>query len=115
MGKRLNSERDEMETIMEHLDRQDKTLSEILILLRGSISMGVDGIISKQKEAEVAINQLCQDVQHLQRWQKIVQDNRGKFTISWTDVAKTIFSIIGIVGTVIAIFLGIKQLFDKAQ
>lgn len=117
MGKRVtensNEEAFEMNSIKQHLDLQDKTLTEILTVLRGSVAMGVDGIIAKQKEAEKSIDQLIRDVAHLQSWKKRVQENTGKLTIHWTDIAKTIFAIIGGIGTLIAGLLALKQILEK--
>lgn len=114
MAKR-NPDDNEISLIREHLDRQDKTMNEILTVIRGSVAMGVDGIIAKQKEAEEAIEKLISDVAHLHRWKKIMQENKGKFTVSVADVLKTVFSIIGLSGTLIGLFLGLKELFDKSM
>lgn len=102
-----------MDTIMKHLDRQDKTMNEILITLRGSISMGVDGIVSKQKEAEQAIDQLVRDVAHLQSWKKRVQEDKGKVSVHWHDIIKTVFAFVGGLGTLAAGLLALKELLEK--
>jgi hypothetical protein len=114
MGKRPANEEPEMDTVKEHLNRQDKTLNEILIVMKGSVALGVDGVVYKLKEMEKSQQQIISDIAHLQRWKKSVQESKGKFTVSWVDVAKTIFSIIGVSGTIVGLFLAIKQLFDQA-
>ncbi len=114
MGKRLANEDIEMDTIKNHLDRQDKTLNEILIVLRGSVSLGVEGMLNNMRELERSNTQIVSDIAHLQRWKKMVQENQGKVTVSWREAAKTLFSVIGIAGTIVGMFLAIKQIFDAS-
>jgi len=132
MSKRPNNNEEEMGDITHHLERQDKTLNEILIVLRGSVSLGVDGVVHKLGEMGKSQEQMISDVAHLLRFKKEMRDlkivdelyqlkqwrrdeekNKGKLTISWVDGAKVVFQIIGLAGTVIGIFLGIKQIFDN--
>lgn len=105
---------DKMQAITTHLDRQDKTLAEILIVLRGSVALGVEGAVDRLKVMEKTQQQMIADIAHLQRWQKMVRENKGKVTVTWVDAAKVIFSMVGLAGTIVAMFLGLKQLFDNS-
>lgn len=104
---------DKMTSIINHLERQDKTLAEILIVIRGSVSLGVEGAIDKLKVMEKTQQQIISDVAHLQRWKKQVIEGKGKITFTWWDAGKIVFSIIGIAGTIVAMFLGLKQIFEN--
>ncbi len=95
MAKRNNGD-DEMESIVEHLDRQDKTLQEILVVIRGSVALGVDGVLTSLKEMRETQTQIISDVAHLQRWKKMVQENKGKVTFTFMDGAKILFSLVGL-------------------
>lgn len=127
MGKRLSQDYD-MDAIMKHLDRQDKTLGEILIVLRGSVAIGVDGIIAKQKEAESAIDQLISSVAHLERFKKDLQDMNIKKEVydlkqwrrdqeakklTFMEIFKTISAIMVTVATIVMGLLALKEIFEK--
>lgn len=105
----------EISAIRQHLERQDETMKEILLTLRGSIAMGVDGIIQKQREAEAAIDQLVRDVAHLQSWKKRMQEDRGTIRLRWIDAVKTAFAVVGGIGTFVGLLLALKQLFEQHQ
>lgn len=117
MAKRLNEQDDELEkemtSIKSHLDSQDKTLGEILTILRGSVSMGVDGVLSKLKEVEKVQKEMISDIEHLKRWKKITQDSRGQITITVSQLFTRILALLGAGGTLIGIILGIKNLFER--
>lgn len=75
--------------------------------------MGVDGMIAKQKEFEIAIDQLCRDVAHLQSWKKRVQEERGTVRLRWIDAVKTAFAVVGGIGTLFAGLLALKEMFER--
>lgn len=129
MGKRLAND-EEMDSIIKHLDRQDKTLNEILIVIKGSVALGVDGIIAKQLEMTKSVDLILSDVAHLQRFKKDLQDSnikkeiwdlkqwkrdveQSKGKINMWDVFKTVSAFIVAVSAFAAGLLALKQLFEK--
>lgn len=112
MAKKTNED-DEMAEIREHLNRQDKTLQEILHVLKGSIAMGTEGIIHKQKAADKAMQVIISDVAHLQRWKKMMQDTRWKFLVSPLEIFKTVSGILVLAATIVGIVVALKELFEK--
>jgi hypothetical protein len=110
---RLPNPDDEMEKIVEHLDRQDKTLQEILIVLRGSVALGVKGIIERQSQFEERLVQVINDVAEAERWQDRMMEQRGKITFTIADAIKNAFTFIGAMGTIVAAMLALKELFEK--
>jgi hypothetical protein len=116
MAKR-NSKDDDMElaSIKDHLERQDETLKEILIVLRGSISMGVSGIIKDHDTLRQQLGKLTSDVAHYERWRQKQIADKGKITISLGQMFTRVMALIGGVGTLVGIMLALKQLFDNAK
>jgi hypothetical protein len=113
--------RDEMEIveIRKRLTDQDRVmkeqsdaLKEIMYLLKGSVNLNMEGLVPMINKIETSIHQMISDIEHLKRWKKMQQENRGKFTISFSVLLTRVLAIIGGFGTVIAIALGIKQLLE---
>jgi hypothetical protein len=112
MGKQLKND-DEMEKIVQHLDRQDKTLNEILIVLRGSVALGVDGIVEKQADFEERLVKLINEVAHYERWRQRIIAERGKITFSLSSAVKNAFAFIGALGALIGGLLALKQWLEQ--
>lgn len=134
MSKRLQDD-DEMSEVREHLGRQDKTLSEILHVLKGSVAMGTDGLIQKFNAAERALDQMCSDVAHLQKFKKTLQESKvidevyelrrqlkqiehdkGRFfTGGFTplEIFKTVSAVLVFAGAIVGLMLALKDLLEK--
>lgn len=70
MPRKRNPTDDEMKTIDTRLDQQDNVLQEILLCLKGSESMNIEGVIPAQKRIE---KKLDQEIEHLNEWKDNIQ------------------------------------------
>lgn len=123
MGKRPtqhNEDDMEISIIREQLDRlessdesQAQALKEILILLRGSVAMGVQGIIKQYDELRNQVNQLTSDLAHYERWRQKQISDKGKITITVSTMVQRILAFIGAGGTIVGIILGLRDIFSK--
>lgn len=102
----------EIEEIRQRLSQQDNLLKEILLAVKGSVSMGIEGLLPTVIKLEESMNQMVKDVAHLQRWKQKVIENKGKFTISFSVLLTRFLTIIGGLGTIVAIALGVIKLID---
>lgn len=59
-----------METIDQRLDQQDQLLNEILLCLKGSESMNIEGVIPAQKRIEQKIDR---EINSLHEWKDGIQ------------------------------------------
>jgi hypothetical protein len=112
MEKRKNHEHMEIEEIRNRLNQQDKLLNEILISVRGSIAMGIDGVRPMLEEMKDSMAQVISDVAHLQRWKKMQQDKSDNAISSRNLLYTRILAVIGGSGTLIAVVLGIKEMWE---
>lgn len=114
MGKQIRTNDDmEIDEIRNRLTQQDKTLSDILIAIRGSLATDTNGLIQKVRELKESMDQLISDVAHLQRWKKMTQDSKGKVVISVGVFFTRVLAAIGGLGTIVAIVLALKELAEK--
>lgn len=102
------NDEEEMKFITQHLEKQDETLREILLVIKGNVSYGVTGLIAQLKELKEAQALLISDMAHLQRFKKRLEDDRGKVIFSW----KTVFAIIGAIAAAAGALLAFKQLLE---
>jgi hypothetical protein len=78
----------EVQQIKTHLDRQDKTLQEILFILGGSSAMGVSGMRQDVKT-------LKEDVDKLKKSDSM----RGKWIINLNTILMLVGGVLGIIKT----------------
>ena len=115
MAKKTPHDDDEMELTMikEHLNQQDKTMGEILILLKGSVSMDVKGIMAEYKELRVQVNQITSDLAHYERWRQKQIQSKGEITFTVSNLFKNIFAVIGGLGALVGLVLAVKELVSR--
>lgn len=92
-------------------DQQGETMKEILILLRGSVSMGVQGILTQYAQLREQVNQLTSDLAHYERWRQKQIADKGKITITVSTMVQRILAFIGAGGTIVGIILGLRDIF----
>lgn len=118
MGKRPKEEDEmELEDIKHRLTEQDKvlhdqseTLKQIFWTLKGSVSLGLDGLMPTVEKLEETITkldesmrQIIADVSHLQRWKQRLQS--GQVNLNLPTALNTFFRFLGwVVATAIAIW-----------
>jgi hypothetical protein len=112
MEKRKNRDDMEIEEIRNRLTQQDKLLNEILISVRGSIAMGIEGVRPMLDEMKQSMEQVISDIAHLQRWKKMTQQKEDNAISSRNLLYTRILAVIGGVGTVTAVVLGIKEMWE---
>jgi hypothetical protein len=70
MAKTTKEHRDEMKTIDARLDKQDKMLDQILLCLKGSEQMNIEGVIPAQKRIE---KKLDEEISAINEWREGLQ------------------------------------------
>lgn len=109
-------EQDEILKEQNHkMDILDRSMKEILGLLKGSAIMDSKGLIAGMKEMKDSMGVILTDLQHLQRWKKLMQDSKGTLTIRLSVLFTRALAIIGGLGTIVAIALGLKELMERHQ
>lgn len=94
------------------MKEQSDALKEIMYLLKGSVNLNMEGLVPMINKIEEGLRLVISDVEHLKRWKKMQQENKGKFTISLSVLLTRVLAIIGGIGTIVAIALGVMQLVD---
>lgn len=117
----------EIETIKKHLDRQDKILEglqgdntvleksmkEILDLLKGSFIMDSKGLIQNMKEMREISNHTKTELSTISLWVKNFEDSKGTLTIRFSVLFTRVLAVIGGLGVVASIALAVKELLEK--
>lgn len=117
----------EIETIKQHLDRQDqileglkgndevleKSMKEILGLLKGSVIMDSKGLIQNMKEMREISNHTKTELSTISLWVKNFEDSKGTLTIRFSVLFTRVLAAIGGLGVVASIALAIKELLEK--
>lgn len=117
----------EIETIKKHLDRQDKILEglqgdntvleksmkEILDLLKGSFIMDSKGLIQNMKDMREIADNTKTELSTMALWIKNFEDSKGTLTIRFSVLFTRILAVIGGLGVVASIALAIKELLEK--
>lgn len=90
--------------------QQSETMKEVLILLRGSVAMGVNGILEDHKQIRQQLIEFSKGIASLEQWRKEITDSKGKITITLSALFTRVMATIGTIGTIVGIALGIKEL-----
>lgn len=113
---------DEVKDIIKRLDHQDQRfngqdemLKDIQRLLKGSVSLNLQGILPMVNEMKDSMSQVVSDVAHLQRWKKKEQESKGTFTIRTSVFITRLLAIIGAVGVIVGAMLGGLQIIEQAK
>lgn len=119
MAKRTNKSYATMAEVEEILNRltqqdgrlanQDRMLDDISKLLKGSVSLNLQGILPMVNEMKDSMGQVVSDVAHLQRWKKREQESKGTFTIRTSVMITRALAVIGAIGVLVGAVLGILQ------
>lgn len=94
------------------LNQQDELLKQISSLIKGSVTIGLQGMLPMMSEMKISMGQIVSDVAHLQRWKKHTEDYKGTFTIRTSVIITRILAIIGGIGVLVGAALGATQLLD---
>lgn len=129
MTKRLHQTKTtvEIETIKQHLDRQDKILEglkgdntvleksmkEILGLLKGSFITDSKGLIQNMKEMRELSDHTKTELSTISLWIKNFEDSKGTLTIRFSVLFTRVLAVIGGLGVVASIALAVKELLEK--
>lgn len=97
------------------LTQQDKVLDEISKLIKGSVSMNLQGMIPMVNEMKFSVGQVVSDVAHLQRWKKKELESRGTFTIRTSVMITRILAFVGAAGIIVGAVLGIIQIIEQSK
>lgn len=117
----------EIETIKQHLDRQDKILEglkgndivleksmkEILDLLKGSFIMDSKGLIQNMKDMREMSDHTKTELSTISLWIKNFEDSKGTLTIRFSVLFTRVLAVIGGLGVVASIALAVKELLSK--
>lgn len=117
----------EIETIKKHLDRQDKILEglqgdntvleksmkEILDLLKGSFIMDSKGLIQNMKDMREIADNTKTELSTMALWIKNFEDSKGTLTIRFSVLFTRVLAVIGGLGVVASIALAVKELLEK--
>jgi hypothetical protein len=96
----------------DRLEIQDDMLKDISKVLKGSVALGLQGVVPMMNEMKASMSQVVSDVAHLQRWKKREQESKGTFTIRTSVMITRILAIIGAVGVVVGAVLGGLQIIQ---
>lgn len=94
------------------LSNQDRMLDDISKLLKGSVSLNLQGILPMVNEMKDSMGQVVSDVAHLQRWKKREQESKGTFTIRTSVMITRILAVIGAIGVLVGAVLGGLQAIE---
>jgi hypothetical protein len=94
------------------LEDQDDMLKDISKVLKGSVALGLQGVVPMMNEMKASMTQICSDVAHLQRWKKREQESKGTFTIRTSVMITRILAVIGAAGVLIGAVLGGLQIIQ---
>lgn len=111
MGKKIKEvSRETMDALQldQRLDGVEKTLNEILLCLKGSESMNIEGVLPAQKRALNELRIVKQDLEEIKLWRTQISNYLGLITSR--KVWKIIIIIIGVFASFI---LGMKYGFSK--
>lgn len=97
MGKKLSKENMELE---QRLDKQDKLLDEILLCLKGNVTMNIEGVLPAQKRIE---QKLDREIKAINEW----RDGLQKYFDVLSSRAFKRFMVV-IVLTFVGMFLYLK-------
>lgn len=89
---------------------QGENLSTLLILIKGSVDLGINGMIEDTKHLRNQLHNVSQDVASLKHWRSEVVDGKGKITITLSSLFTRVMATIGTIGTIVGIVIGIKSL-----
>jgi len=109
----------EVEEILKHLTQQDQRLTnqdrmldDISKVIKGSVSLNLQGVLPMVNEMKDSMHQIVSDVAHLQRWKKREQESKGTFTIRTSVMITRVLAVIGAIGVVVGAILGGLQAYE---
>lgn len=112
----------EVEEILKHLTQQDQRLTnqdrmldDISKVIKGSVSLNLQGVLPMVNEMKDSMHQIVSDVAHLQRWKKREQESKGTFTIRTSVMITRLLAGIGAIGVIVGAVLGGLQILEMIQ
>jgi hypothetical protein len=89
-----------------------KSMDQILELLKGSSLLNSNGIIHDFKLFEDKMEIVLKQIEHWERWRQMQIAKKGTFTFKTADLLTKSLSIIGAVATIVAIVYTVIQIVD---
>lgn len=99
----------------QRLANQDRVLDDISKLIKGSVTLNLQGMIPMMNDLKDSMGQVVSDVAHLQRWKKREQEMKGTFTIRTSVMITRILAGIGALGVLIGAVLGVIQILEAVN
>jgi hypothetical protein len=121
MAKRIKPIPMEVE-LKKRLDEQDKTMEvlnrtmqQVLDLLKGSSNMNTPGLIKTFKEFEVTVEEAKKRMDYFERWWELQKMKKGTFTFRTANLLTRGLSIIGGVAAMSGIVYTVVQIVEHLQ
>jgi hypothetical protein len=119
LRQRLDAQDQEIETFKREIQGDmrilNKTMNEILDLLKGSSIMNTPGIIKSFRDFEGKLDETISKMEHWERWRQNQIAKKGTFTFRTATLFTQSLAVIGGVATLSAIVYTILQIIDLVK
>jgi hypothetical protein len=113
MRKRTHTPTDvEIKNFERRLDQSDELTKQLLIALKGSASMNIQGALPLLEELRKDLKEAVTDVSDLKRWRKIVEESKGTVSIKASVFLTRVLQVIGGAGVIASIAVAVMHLID---
>jgi hypothetical protein len=116
LRQRLDSQDKELEAFKKEIQGDmrilNKTMNEILDLLKGSSIMNTPGIIKSFREFEGKLDDTISKMEHWERWRQNQIAKKGTFTFRTATLFTQTLAVIGGIATLSSVVYGILQIIE---
>lgn len=92
-----------------------KSMDQILELLKGSSIMGTPGLIKTFQQFEVKLEETSKKMDYFERWWEIQKQKKGTFTIRTANLLTRGLAIIGGAGAAAGVVYTVIQIIQELQ
>ena len=89
-----------------------KSMDQILDLLKGSSVMNTPGLIKTFHEFEIKLEEATKKMDYFERWWEIQKQKKGTFTIRTANLLTRGLAFIGGLGALVGIIYTVVQIFE---
>jgi hypothetical protein len=94
------------------LDESDELTKQLLLTLKGSASMNIQGALPLLQEMSKELKQAVSDISDIQRWKKVMDESKGTLSIKTSVLITRILAFIGAGTAIVGAFAGVTQFID---